>query len=60
MMVSIFQCICWPLVYLWKNIYSNPLTIKNNLELFAFLLFLIFGNMMLKRNFFSSVIFQLS
>lgn len=59
-MVSIFLCVYWPLVYLWKNIYSNPLTIKNNLELLALLLYLIIGNTILKRNCFSSVIVQLN
>ena len=29
-MLNIFWCsTCWPLIYLWRNVYSNPLTIFN-------------------------------
>ena len=26
-MLSIFSCVCWPFVCLWKNVYSGPLPI---------------------------------
>ena len=28
-MLSIFSCAYWPIVYLWRNVYSRPLTIFN-------------------------------
>ena len=30
MMLSIFSCVCWRFIFLWRNIYSNPLPIFLN------------------------------
>ena len=41
MILSIFLCICWPFVCLvWKNVYSDPLTIFKVRFLLLFLLLL--------------------